>query len=352
MAHLTASRNKSMEVASKYYGSSIMQLREILINSELCTNTLTVVLTLMMAEVYSGQSRSWRHHLQGAWDLFRNFRAQSPWKDSELTCASLQSLFIISLVGDTSRLDNGLVADQGELAQSESGYTTSLPHDSGIIEAGTASSATLQDQESIFMIKSTLDFGFTIGATQEILDCISCINDMNRVNKWSGPNDNNYRTLLGRLDACRASLADKSSRVCGVLNNAAYYQLGAFVAATYIYFYRSFFDLSPMELHTYIVETFDYVNCFVSGNYGNFSLWPAFIAAVEAYSDETMSMVGEWLDTAMSFGLGSRVLVRKVIEETWRRRDIISREIGLDKGLVAVDWRRVIKDWDVDVLLV
>jgi hypothetical protein len=135
-------------------------------------------------------------------------------------------------------------------------------------------------------------------------------------------------------------------------NPAAHYQLGAFVNASFIYFYRTVFDLPPGKLEDYAVETFENVDLFMSGGYGNMSLWPAFIAAVEACSDEVLTMARRWLDTAVTVGMGSRFTVQKVVEEVWRRRESASCELGLDRQLIAVDWRQVMEELDVDILLI
>lgn len=209
---------------------------------------------------------------------------------------------------------------------------------------------TVRDLEIISMIKSTQDFGFTIGATQEILECISCINDLNRCRDWqqTSPLDSDH--LLNRIDACRINLSDDVAR--GALTPAAHSQLEAFISATYVYFYRTIFDLAPQDLESYVVETLENVSLFTARGYGNMSLWPAFIASVEACSEKTTFLARAWLDNATSLGMGSRLLARKVIEETWQRRETAAQSMGLDSGAVAVDWRQVMKTMNVDVLLI
>jgi hypothetical protein len=220
-----------------------------------------------------------------------------------------------------------------------------------------------QESDSISMIKSTYDFGFTIGAPKVILECISCINDMNRDKDWTESKDHDCQHLLDRLDACRSRLTNKTPQTMDssegsslsravVLSGAAYYQHRAFVSAAYIYFYRTIFDLPPRKLEHFVMETFESVNLFISQDCGNLSLWPAFIAAVEAYTEEAMSLARAWLDKATTFGLGSRFLVKTVVEEVWDRRKQAAQELGVGPGLTSVDWRQVMKDLGVDVLLI
>lgn len=132
----------------------------------------------------------------------------------------------------------------------------------------------------------------------------------------------------------------------------AHHQLQAFVFATYIYLYRVIFDLPPQNLTTYVTKTFEHISAFSEENSGNLSLWPAFIAAVEAYTERDMNLAKDWLKHAVSFGLGNRILIENVIEEVWRRRKLLSEECEIDQSLVNVDWRDVMLDLNVDVLLV
>ncbi|KIX04696.1 uncharacterized protein Z518_05566 [Rhinocladiella mackenziei CBS 650.93] len=342
LAHLTSSNNENMARASKYYGLSIKQLLDSLNrNTEPDTDTLAVVMTLMMAELYSGQSRNWRHHFRGAWDVFWKYQAQRPWEDSDFACASIQSLNIIGIISDTSRLAYDAEDGQDKLHRQLS--------DS---DAFDRNSSQTFSQESFSVIKSTHEFGFTIGATQEILECISCISDMNRDSDSSEVMEDRCQGLLSLLNVCRSNLANQASSGSAILNPAAHYQLGAFVNATFIYFYRTLFDLPPGKLENYVIETLENVNLFMSHGYGNMSLWPAFIAAVEASSDGVMSMARTWLEAAITVGMGSRFTVKKVVDEVWRKREVASRKLNLDRQLIAVDWREVMKELNVDVLLV
>jgi hypothetical protein len=94
------------------------------------------------------------------------------------------------------------------------------------------------------------------------------------------------------------------------------------------------------------------VLAFYTQDQGNFSLWPAFIAAVEAYADEDLIAAKTWLERATQFGLGNRLYVKRVVEEVWHRRKMLSRESGIEPGLIIVDWRQVMVEFSIDILLV
>ena len=102
----------------------------------------------------------------------------------------------------------------------------------------------------------------------------------------------------------------------------------------------------------YVSLAFQNISAFCAESSGNFSLWPAFIAAVEAYTPEDIQSARQWLEQSINFGLGNRLPVKRIIEEVWRRRDDAHFERAMDKGLVAVDWRDVVRDLGIDILLV
>lgn len=130
------------------------------------------------------------------------------------------------------------------------------------------------------------------------------------------------------------------------------FQRTAFIYATYIYLYRTLLDVPPHVVKKYVAKTFENVMQYFEKGGANFSIWPAFIAAVEAYEEEDKTQAGLWLDWATSFGLGSRILVRKVVEEVWRRREEIAEDQGISLGTVIVDWRKIMYELGCDVLLV
>lgn len=217
-------------------------------------------------------------------------------------------------------------------------------------------------------IGSTLGFGFTIGATRTVIECISKItlaasktNKVDRVDKENRDDpeivlqDASLMNILAELHDCEAQLEDgfmDNLSEPPVQRSDAYHQLKAFVHAAHIYLYRAVFDLPPQSLKSHISEALRHVSAFSASHRGNFSLWPAFIAAVEAYDPEDMVLAQAWLEYALSFGLGSRRMVQKVLEEVWKRRKDIATSSHMDPGIVSVDWREVMRDFEVDVLLV
>ena len=55
---------------------------------------------------------------------------------------------------------------------------------------------------------------------------------------------------------------------------------------------------------------------------------------------------------AKQVGMGNREHLSGVLEEIWRRRKVESMLYGLEPGLITMDWREVMSDLQVDVLLI
>lgn len=285
-------------------------------------------------------SRSWRHHFDGAWTLLERHCKSEPWKSTDATCVSLQCLNIIKIIGDTSTSEQPLGQREEVLFSRATRFTAVSP------------------------IFSTCGFGFTIGAPRAILNCIARVTEFRNqrayghveevdvdeilvgelalLSKYRKKHDldDNFDTEMSFLGSDEDSIPDATN------------QKKAFVQATYIYLYRSVLNVPPEAVKSHVRKTFAHVSAFFSNGNGNFSIWPAFIAAVEAFTEDDLTAARGWLDSATSFGIGSRDSMRLIVEETWRRREAISRSSGLEPALVAIDWRDVMQELDCDVLLV
>jgi len=49
--------------------------------------------------------------------------------------------------------------------------------------------------------------------------------------------------------------------------------------------------------------------------------------------------------------MGSREQVKAVVEEVWRRRAAEAEEMGVELGEVRIDWREVVANMGIDLLL-
>ncbi|KAK7408457.1 hypothetical protein QQX98_009384 [Neonectria punicea] len=350
VAHLRGIDLEMLEIGSTHYGHAIQELLSTIAKKNVdFSGTMASMMTLMFAEeqLYSGPSGSWRHHFEGAWTWLKKHSDSEPWKSTDLVCISLQSLNIIKIIGDTSKVER---APRHREAPKAAELAVVTP------------------------LVSTSEFGFTIGAPRDILDCIARITEFRnksdtersegevdellqvilaRLNMHRGRHETQYtsdtQSFVGQSEDDSASLEilDRQQQPLGAPD-----QIGAFINAAYIYLYRSLLNVPPLTVRPYVNKTFSHVSAYFTISNGNFSIWPAFIAAVEAYSEEDLAAARVWLDGATSFGIGSRDSMKRVVEEVWKQREVKSRASGMELGLIAVDWRSVMQDLDCDLLLV
>ncbi|KAH8881880.1 hypothetical protein GQ53DRAFT_798996 [Thozetella sp. PMI_491] len=372
LSSLGSSPEMMAVAATKYYTIAIEQLKDSLLNEKRdYGTTLAAVMTLLMAEVYNGRPGTWKQHLNGAWSLLRECSAEEPWNTSDFACCSTQSLYIIKILNETCQLREPVSCifdsspknrflDRYCPEQVGAGGRGSEFSDEAMVEAFLACS-----------ISSTHDFGFTLGCTESLLACISTITSVSErmqsqamcCEEQADLTDEVVSEVLSLLDMSQAESSIEDSGSIdqeiehehpgkGQTSVLVKYQREAFISATYIYLYRVLFDLPPSMLRQNVSEVLTRISHFYSVPNGNLSIWPAFIAAVEAYTVENKFLAREWLNHTTTFGIGSRHSVRKVVEEVWERREAAARDTGVDEGLISVDWREVMSDLGLSILLV
>lgn len=246
-------------------------------------------------------------------------------------------MHIIKIIGDSSWIAN----DEGQSRDYDVDFSASLPS-----------------------ISSTDDFGFTIGASRLVLRCIHRITKFSKERQCAHTDEDLNSVVQEVLQCLNTCLKEDGRDIRPALDcrsESLYYsvtapetpfQKTAFIYATYIYLYRTLLDVPPHVVKEYVSKTFENVLKYFAEGGGNFSIWPAFIAAVEAYEEEDKIKARVWLEWATSFGLGSRALVRQVVEEVWRRRDEIALCQRVPPGTVIVDWKKIMHELGCDVLLV
>ncbi|PCG94126.1 Protein of unknown function DUF3468 [Penicillium occitanis (nom. inval.)] len=350
LAGLASLPEKMFSLATEYYTNAIAHLKSSLRreNSDY-GGTLAAIMTLCMAEVYSGRPGTWRLHLSGAWTLLCERGEEQPWTESDFACCSTQSLCITKVISDTGKSHTGT-------SRIEDFWTKMASLDENIMGDDDV------DRSLVSRVSSTPEFGFTIGSTKSLLACISSITIAGRKMRTKALHSQQEADLLDEvlskifscLDKCKEEIAYNScdSEIDDQSQILANHQRQAFISATYIYLYRVLFDLPPYSVRQYVSEVLLRISAFHTASHGNLSIWPAFIAAVEAYTPEDMALARNWLHHTTKFGIGSRVCVQRLVEEVWKRRDEAAAELGIDKGLISIDWRTVMEELDMDILLI
>lgn len=325
LANLCIDNKMLPTVGDMYYHKAVTGLLDILTQSTTHNDAaLATVLNLMYAEVYRG-SVEWKQHYDGAWALITKHVLSSFHPSDNVGLASLRSFTVIQVLRETSVVTP---------AQRNSVLGCIAPERQRIRE----------------IIEDTSGFGSTIGADPGILNCISriaAINGHSLGDHSSQDKDVFISDILACLHrhrrALETELGASEELIC---------QKGAFIHATYVFFYRLVFDVTPQFVRSHVSRTFECVSRFLSNSNGNFSFWPAFVAAAEAYAEDDMEAARVWLSKSVSVGLGSRTSASIVLEEVWRRREELASYTGLDAGAVTVDWRTVMQDLGGEVLLI
>lgn len=295
---------------------------------------------------------------------------------SALARVSVQSLMIIKVIGDTSTRETGCAQDFNQHVAATSPQVVAAQEDGSLRRLGSVS-----------------EFYFTVGAPSDVLHCISRITAFrNKPHSLRGPDEadelvgsvlgclRRYRqqdlSLSGWTDTNLSALdfgdgvvpsecipGGHGDELLGIPDGTgtppeARLQMQSFIRAAYIFLYRSVLDVPPRAVRQHVRDVFASVSLFLAmgsgrdGSAGNFSLWPAFVAAAEATHAEDIEAARQWIEWAVSFGIGIRTSAKTVLEEVWRRREQLARTTGLEKDLIIIDWVQVMQELDCDVLLI
>lgn len=320
LAHLDHKREDMLVLATGYYVRAIEKLRESLEeNATDFSIILASVLTLIMAEVYSGRSNAWKVHLNGAWNFLTMHQNERPWEKSGGAWVTAQSLCLLKIRSDTME------------------------------QPDPQASSSLQTKQSlIFSVASRDDFGFTVGASQGLIGCIYDITSLTSRRYYGdvGTRESDIDELHQRILACNLQLTPNKELV------QLHHQI--FKAGVLIHFHRRILNSTPRTLIPHLDNLLRDVTAYQNLEKGYVTLWPVFIGAVEAYQEEHKSWVRTWLDTTERIGAASRGYIRSLIEAVWRERKRKRDEIGegAEEGDVIVDWRKVMGRMGMDVLLV
>jgi hypothetical protein len=182
--------------------------------------------------------------------------------------------------------------------------------------------------------------GLILGADKVTDEIIGNIRERLETSK----NEKSLRPDLGSVSFNDASESSSS-------HPAKQAHLRAYTAAALIYFHQEFYGLPPVVMAPYVSEILDSISVFTKLSRGNYTLWPIFIAAVEAYEEEDIRKFREIFKDACSVGMANRVQIQTLVERIWKIRDVQASQTGQEKGLIKVGWKKVMHSLEMDVLL-
>lgn len=123
--------------------------------------------------------------------------------------------------------------------------------------------------------------------------------------------------------------------------NAFYYSL-------LIYHYTNVREINPASLQGFVKTVLDHLNSLLALNHDKTNpliiplMFPAFIAACEALSDEMQQLFTDFFNQLAIQGLGTYFQARLVVNEVWKRRS---------ENNPRAAWRYVLQDDNVNIML-
>jgi len=207
-------------------------------------------------------------------------------------------------------------------------------------------------------------FGHTLGASGPLLRFISEMNKLADDRQAS----NNPSQIEERATDILVRLKQYHFRskveICDYTESSEIYKraeaeelakkrhLSAFASAVIIYFHQNFRESTPLSLATYVTEVMEGMKAFISLGGGNFTLWPVFIASVETYKEEDLECMRELLGHAVEVWMKNRAKALDLVERVWSVREATSMETGITPGMIKLDWRQIMHDLGMDILLI
>lgn len=128
--------------------------------------------------------------------------------------------------------------------------------------------------------------------------------------------------------------------------------LRIFQTGVWIYFNRTILNLPPKHFVSNVSSMLRDVDSYPKLGGGHATVWPIFMAALEAHRDNDKRVVMAWLRSADRGGVASCAVIRDFVEEVWRCRTRKAGLMGVEEADVVVDWMEVMDDTNPDLLLV
>ncbi|KUJ20681.1 uncharacterized protein LY89DRAFT_451784 [Mollisia scopiformis] len=318
LAHLGSRREEMLRLATQFYSDGVKHLRTSLGDMDFSAVIASIV-TLIMAEVYAGLTTSWKVHLNGAWNFLMTCSDEKPWAISEEAWITAQSLCLVKIRADTMQ---------------------------EIHLRSTKDDETMRSLLSLIAYRD--DFGFTAGAGPRLMRCIHDTTSLESKLWFKEPlvekHETTIKELHRRIQQCQPE--DPETNVLAKLHHEIF-KIGAL-----IHFHRRILNFHPRALLPYVTLMLDAIEQYLTLNGGYIALWPVFIGAVEVFEESHKSRVRTWLSRADLMGAANRKDVRLVIEAVWRERSRLSCVDEKTEGETVVDWREVIRDLGIEILLV
>ncbi|CAI6013961.1 unnamed protein product, partial [Clonostachys chloroleuca] len=275
----------------KHYGISLNMLRESLDtpDSEFVCQVATLLTILMIEGVYSTEVYSWRSHFKGAAALVSKMLHGRDWTQSSDAWVISQSLALSLAIAQTGHIDSA--RDAGPTGM--------------LLDA----------------LSMRSDFAYTIGSPRAALKALS---QLQRVDKEPNSQTNleaeicdelrSLNSVQGEDTGHGSRLHKERSQTNGRLDHLAQLHSRMFLNAAIISLKRLGPGVTPSQVSTHTSSVLNDMSTFLDMDGGSISLWPVFVAAVEACVPSERDMVRRWFEFSSRLGIENRTQARQIIE--------------------------------------
>lgn len=337
----TTESGKYLTAAAKHFGLAVNNLRNSLENPlENFSSTLAAILSITLANhVFFGQTAGLGHHIQGAVQYVAQHLKQKPWLKSHDAWVVTQSFVVhtlmFQLVGGACDISPDADSAFHEvlhdvIANPDFAYTMgSTPrimkalYQARLLEVQLGAAGSLQ-QGKLHLYGDTLEQAGRVFA------------------ELHAPSDAEIDLYMSR-QRLKTTLSEQRKFIAS--------NLSLFNSAVTIYFIRMVLHCPPRTVADLVVQVLSAAVGILKTDHAAVSIWPIVIASAEAYTLEAQDLADSALSLSTGFGIANRSVIHRVVHSIWEERKKMATQQQYELGEVLMDWRQLLKQLDVDILL-
>ncbi|KPI38154.1 uncharacterized protein AB675_1039 [Cyphellophora attinorum] len=357
-----ASSSKYLRVGTRNYVLALRHLRHSLDSptEDFSTNLAAMLTVTIAGHCFEGQSAGLTHHVEGAIQYVKQHLARRPWTVSHDAWVITQSFVLHGLISRTTKVDRS---------------------DAVASRASNRKKYNFQDtlDEVIADVMANPTFAYTVGSTPHFMKALYQARQLeSELSGSQGPPQG--RLSIAQLVQVSNILADLNAPMepdielylsrqqerwiqqpsceptCTLEERWRYIiakNLCLFKSGIEIYLFRVVLQYPPSAVAPQVLSTLQTAAELLEplDRAASVSIWPIFIAAVEAYEPVAQDLADAALQVCSSLGAVNRKTAHDIVKTVWARREGIAAERDCHVGDVQLDWRDVLADLNIDILL-
>jgi Fungal specific transcription factor domain len=343
--------NREETMAVRYFGAALRELQQSLKeHTQDYSSVMGAMLNIMMAEhVFRGNNHGWRSHLEAGMRLVVQNLAQRPWLFSQEAWVITQNFSLMYVIAHTvkplpatPRTSNENFEDVFDvlcdvMARPSFGYTmgTTARHIKAIYHAQLIEAQTKEEEFAS---------GGTCSTTERLREKVGWI-----VKYLHTPESNGFATYLDNVGTPLMSV----SRAKVLID----LHLHLFNAGVTVYVLSTILLHPPAVVAAHVWSVLSDAWAFVgispnSEKCCSLTIWPVFVASADAYTPEAQAVATQiWELLSQTYGVGNRRNLKRLLYQIWAERERLAEERHCELGSVRVDWREVMREMGIEILL-